>query len=85
MKLWIKCKQASELASRAMDQRLPLSARFALKLHHWVCANCARYARQLHEIRRLLRFTPKADEDAASLSTEAMQRIETELHKRLDR
>lgn len=84
MKLWIKCKQASELASRAMDQRLPLSARFALNLHHWVCASCARYARQLHAMRRLLRLMPKADENAATLSHEAVQRIETELHKRLD-
>ena len=68
-----------------MDQRLPLPARFALKLHHLVCENCARYARQILEIRRLLRLSPGADEDAAvSLSPEAVHRIETELQKRLD-
>lgn len=84
MKLWIKCKHASELASRAMDHPLPLSARFALKLHQRVCVNCARYARQLKEIRRLLRLAPGADEDAATLSREAVHRIETALLKRLN-
>jgi hypothetical protein len=84
LKLWIKCKHASELASRAMDDSLPMPARVALKLHQLVCANCARYARQLQEIRRLLRLAPGADEDRATLSREAVHRIETELHKRLD-
>lgn len=85
MNLWIKCKAATELASRSMDQSLPLSAHLALKLHHLVCAHCARYTRQLHEIRRLLHLEPAADkDDAPALSPEAAQRIEAELHKKLD-
>lgn len=84
MRLWIKCRHASELASRAMDDSLPMPARVALKLHQLVCANCARYARQLQEIRRVLRLAPEPDEEAgATLSREARHRIETELHKRL--
>ena len=67
-----------------MDQRLPLSAYSALKLHQWVCANCARYARQLHEMRRLLRLTPHSEPHAATLSRDAALRIETELQKRLE-
>ena len=83
--LWIKCKGASELASRAMDETLPLPARFALRLHHLVCANCARCANQLNEIRRLLQAERTADkDDAVTLSPEAVHRIETELHKKLD-
>lgn len=85
MSLWIKCKDATELASRAMDQRLPLYNRMALKLHHLVCEHCARYAKQLREIRRLLRNDAATDlEDMPVLSHEAKQRIETELQKKLD-
>ncbi|MHB8914782.1 MAG: anti-sigma factor family protein [Thiobacillus sp.] len=85
MSLWIKCKGATELASRAMDQPLPLHNRIALKLHHLVCAHCARYAKQLHEIRRLLRRETASDtESMPALSLEAKRRIETELHKKLD-
>ena len=85
MSLWLKCKDATELASLAMDQALPLHKRFALKLHHLVCINCARYAKQLHEIRRLLRQDWARDNDEAlGLSPEAALRIETELHKKLE-
>lgn len=85
MSLWLKCKGASELASRAMDQRLSLSNRIALKLHYLVCAYCARYAGQLNEIRRLLHLEWAADpKDAPTLSLEARQRIETELHRKLE-
>jgi len=83
--LWIKCKGATELASRAMDQRLSLRNRMALKLHHFLCAHCARYERQLQEIRRLLHLDGPADKrDVPALSPAAVQRIETELHKKLD-
>ena len=85
MKLWIKCKEATELASRAMDLSLPISARFALKLHHLVCVHCARYARQLHQIRRLLRREAVVEpDDGAALSAPARQRIEAELQQKLD-
>ena len=85
LSLWIKCKGASELASRAMDENLPPQARFALKLHHLVCVNCARYARQLNEIRRLLQWEPAAtQDDISTLSIEAVHRIETELRRKLD-
>jgi len=68
-----------------MDQRLSLRNRIALKLHYLVCAHCARYARQLHEIRRLLHLDGPADKrDVPALSPAAVQRIETELHKKLD-
>ncbi len=84
MSLWVSCKGASELASRAMDETLPLSSRFALKLHHSICANCARFAVQLNMIRRLLHTAPAPDKDEATLSQEARHRIETELQKKLD-
>ena len=85
VKLWIKCKEATELASRAMDLKLPFSGRLALKLHHLVCVHCARYARQLHQIRCLLRReTVVGLDDGAALSAPARQRIEAELQQKLD-
>jgi len=85
VKLWINCKSATELASLAMDLALPLSARVALKLHHLVCVNCARYARQLDLIRRLVRHESAAAlEHEPALSDSAKARIENELLRKLD-
>lgn len=81
----MKCNGASELASRAMDERLPLTKRMVLKLHQVICANCARFARQLKEIRRLLHMEQAAsNDDVTRPSREARQRIEAELQKKLD-
>jgi len=83
MKWMLKCRDASELASRAMDERLPLSNRMALRLHLAICDNCARFNRQLQEMRRLFRAETAADDDAAGLPPEARQRIASELQKKL--
>ena len=77
------CRDATELASRAMDERLPLSNRMALRLHLAICANCARFNLQLQEMRRLFRAAPAAGDDAAGLAPEARQRIASELQKKL--
>ena len=84
MNLWVSCKEASELASRAMDATLPLSSRFALKLHHRICENCARFAVQLNVIHRVIQTNAPCDTYEATLSQEAKHRIETELQKKLD-
>ncbi len=84
MNLWVSCKEASELASRAMDTTLPLSNRLALKLHHSICANCTRFAVQLNVIRRLIKTDEASDTYEATLSPEAKRRIATELQKKLD-
>jgi hypothetical protein len=81
---WIPtCKETTMLASRAMDERLPLSNRMALRLHLAICENCARFNRQLQEMRRLFREETAASGDAAGLAPAARQRIETELQKML--
>jgi len=82
---WIPtCRESTALASRAMDERLPLSNRMALRLHLAICENCARFNRQLQEMRRLFRAETAADDDARGLAPEARQRIEIELQKKLD-
>ena len=82
---WIPtCKETSVLASRAMDQRLPFADRMALRLHLAICENCARFSRQLLEMRRLFRDEAAADDDAPGLAPDARQRIATELKNKLD-
>lgn len=83
MKWMTTCREATELASRAMDERLPLSNRMALRLHLAICANCTRFNQQLQEMRRLLRAEVAASDDASGLAPEARQRIARELQKKL--
>ena len=85
MKWIVTCKETSMLASRAMDERLPFADRLAMRMHLAICENCARFNRQLQEMRRLFRAETGADEAIASgLTPEARQRIETEMQKKLD-
>ena len=83
MKWMATCREATELASRAMDERLPLSNRMALRLHLAICRSCARFSEQLQEMRRLFREETAASDDAAGLAPEARQRIASELQKKL--
>ena len=83
MKWMPTCKDATELASRALDERLPLSSRMALRVHLAICENCARFNSQLQEMRRLFRLETAADDDAPGLAPEARQRIASELQKKL--
>jgi hypothetical protein len=71
------CKEVSQLASDAMEERLPLGKRLGLRLHLWFCMACRRYVRQL-------RFLKKASRRAAetvpppgrlTLSEKARERI----------
>lgn len=81
---WIKtCREATELASRAMDERLSLSHRMALHLHLAICKNCTRFNRQLQDMRRLFREESAADDAATGLAPEARQRIARELQNKL--
>lgn len=82
---WVPtCRETTVLASRAMDERLPFGARMALRLHLAICENCARFNRQLQEMRRLFRAETEAVDDARGLTSEARQRIASELQNKLD-
>jgi hypothetical protein len=78
------CKQATELASREMDEYLSLFDRLGLRLHLTICKNCRRFTVQLEEMRRLFRLETGADDDAVGLDPDARRRIETELQIKLD-
>ncbi len=82
---WIAtCKETSLLASRALDERLAFADRLAMRMHLAICKNCARFNQQLQEMRRLFRVETGADEAIApGLTSEARQRIKTEMQKKL--
>ena len=81
---WITtCKETTLLASRAMDGRVPFPGRVAMRLHLAICANCARFAQQLQEMRRQFRVETAANDDVPGLTPEARQRIANELQKKL--
>jgi len=83
MKWMPTCRETSELASRAMDERLPLAGRMGMRLHLAICRNCARFNQQLQDMRRLFRAETAADDDAPGLAPDARQRIASELQKKL--
>lgn len=83
MKWMTTCKETTELASRAMDTRLPFSERLALRMHLTICTNCARFAQQIEDMRKVFRMD-KIDDAEPGLSEAARQRIETELQNKLD-
>ena len=73
----LNCKQASLLASRAMDEKLPFRERMALRLHLWLCRNCTHFTKQLTFLREAARHS-KIHLDFY-LADEARQRIAREL------
>ena len=77
------CREATELASRAMDERLPLAGRMGMRLHLAICRNCARFNQQLQDMRRLFRAETAAGDNAPGLAPDARQRIASELQKKL--
>ena len=51
----LNCKQASQLASRAMDEKLSFWERAALKVHLFLCRNCTNFTQQLNFLREASR------------------------------
>lgn len=69
----LSCKKASELNSRAMDEKLSFRENLALKMHLMLCRSCKNFTQQLT-------FLREASQHAQSghhfhLSEEAKQRI----------
>lgn len=80
------CKQASELISRSLDAPLPWPRRARLRVHLLLCRACARYRRQVRQMRLALRaaFTEElcdaaTESDSVRLSEGARRRIEEAL------
>ena len=64
------------MMSEAMDRRLPLRQRLAIRLHRLICVLCDRYYRQLHLIHDACEFHLHLDDKSTeALSTDAKDRI----------
>ncbi|HEY1128710.1 MAG TPA: zf-HC2 domain-containing protein [Roseateles sp.] len=63
IKLKITCRTATQIILQAEDRRMPLSERLSLRLHHRICSNCRRFARQVQLMRQAsARWRQQADE-----------------------
>ena len=51
IKLKITCREATQIILQGEDRRMPLSERLSLRLHHRICTNCRRFARQVELMR----------------------------------
>ena len=63
-----KCKQASQLVSRALDKKLSMRERFTLKLHLLMCKHCSRVSQQLNTLNVAISSIGKTIEDDASIT-----------------
>jgi hypothetical protein len=73
----LNCKQASQLASRFMDEQLPFWKKFSLKMHLFLCRNCSNFSRQLIFLRKASRRSENMSD--FQLTDEAKRRITTAL------
>ena len=76
------CSEASRLASRSLDEKLPVFRRLALWLHQRMCGLCRRYAGQLKFMRDAAaeseeKLSPPAED--ARLSGAARSRLKEKL------
>jgi predicted anti-sigma-YlaC factor YlaD len=51
----LSCKEAGMLLSQALDRRLSLRERLALRLHLAICEGCRRFERQMAFLRTACR------------------------------
>ena len=78
-----RCNDVSQKVSQSLDASLPFHHRMAVRLHLLMCRYCARFRRQLIMLRKMSRHVegePLAGETAATLSSEAKERIKKALH-----
>ena len=71
------CREAMELQSRALDEKLGFGKRLLLKMHLFICKICRRYGKQLECVRDITReSTEKAQfERAQPMPEEVRARI----------
>ena len=69
----LNCEKASQLASRAMDEKLSFRQNMALKLHLFLCRSCSNFTQQLNFLREVSRHSGKRIR--FKLADEAKRRI----------
>ncbi len=60
------CQEVAELVDRSLDEKLPWTQRWVVRLHLLYCKACVRYRRHVRTMRRLIREEVSATPDAAA-------------------
>lgn len=73
----LKCKQASQLVSRALDEKLSMRELIGLKFHLLICKYCSRFSQQLNTLNVAISNIGKTIEGDTSITlpTETKNRI----------
>lgn len=61
MKWMLTCREATEYVSRALDERLSLGDRVALRMHLIICPSCLRFERQMRSLKHCLNTLQHAE------------------------
>lgn len=82
----LNCKQISELASRALDEKLTLRQRMSLRMHLLLCSMCRGFARNLRRIQDACsqersRLSDDSANAETSISPEARDRLRKNIEK----
>lgn len=79
--LSLPCREATQLISRAQDERLSWGLRAAIRVHTLYCGGCRRFKRQIEFLHAALRHAVESAEadGPTQLSAEARRRIQTAL------
>lgn len=79
----LTCKEASHLASKAMDAKLTWRERLGLSLHIAMCDLCRRYVRDMKKLRAMMIKIGKSGEamlpPSVKLSEQSRERIRQRL------
>lgn len=70
----LNCKHASKLASRALDEKLPIWQIITLKMHLLLCRSCAHFSKQLNLMHQTAQGSTYINQHYR-LSTKAKQKI----------
>ena len=85
--LMISCKEFSLLTCESMDHQLPLVSRLSLRVHMFMCRNCANFHGQLHTLREACHvetgYGPGAH-PSDCLSVDARERIKTHIQDSIE-
>ena len=79
MRWMISCEEASKLISAGLDQELPWTRRFLMRIHLSMCKKCSSISQHLRALRDNLLGMPDPELSEEHLPEAAQQRIKAAL------
>lgn len=58
---WLRCREAAQLSSQALDRELSFGERVRLRAHLAICGGCTNFEKQIAFLRRALRELQSRD------------------------